>query len=250
MPRLVLLALFAAALSAQSPAPPAKVDKALRARVSEFYRYGMANKFRDAEKLVAQDSRDTFYNSNKTTCLSFEIQTIEYDAKFTRAHVLVLCEQTIMMPGFAGRAFKLPNGSTWKLDKGKWFWFVDPNAPVQTPFGAIKPSQSVGKAPGSPADIPTTPDFALNKVTVDRQSVEVKRGESAELTFTNSAPGTMNVSIGRIPTGLEVTPQRAALPRAGQAVFTIKAGPDAADATLEFEVEPTGESILVKATIK
>src|ERR1017187_551902 len=104
------------------PKPPAKVDAALRARVKDF-----------------------FYSGNKPKYLTFEISRIDYSADFTRAKVLVMCEQYIMMPGFSEHPMKVPTPSTWKLENGKWDWYVDQDGPYMPPAGKMTSGPFPGK---------------------------------------------------------------------------------------------------------
>src|SRR5262252_4422911 len=110
--RSIALCVCAASCLAQSPAdlfnrPPADVDKALRVRITEFYQDHVDGKFRQAEALVAEDTKDFFYSANKPKYLSFEIQRIDYSDGFTRAKATVLCEQYVLMPGFTDKPLKV-----------------------------------------------------------------------------------------------------------------------------------------------
>src|SRR5579871_2216187 len=96
--RLTTLTLIAAAACAQNPADlfnraPADIDQALRARISEFYQYHVTGEYRKAEALVAEDTKDFFYDHNKPRYLSFQISKIKYNEDFTKAEATVLCEQ-------------------------------------------------------------------------------------------------------------------------------------------------------------
>src|SRR5437763_1984007 len=106
MLRTTLLALFAASLFAQADdpfnRPPADVDRALRARIQEFYQFHIKGDFRHAEALVAEDTKDFFYSANKTKYLSAEISRIQYSDNFTKAKATILCEQYVMIPSFPG----------------------------------------------------------------------------------------------------------------------------------------------------
>src|SRR3954470_14312898 len=130
MHRIALLAVLATALFAQKvpkapPKPPARVDEALRARITEFYQYHVNEDYRKAEKLVSEDSQDFFYAHNKPHYLSFRITTIEYLDNFTKAKVTAICEQYLHGLGFEGRPLMVPSTSTWKVVDGKWYWWVD-----------------------------------------------------------------------------------------------------------------------------
>src|SRR6187401_2055965 len=116
MLRQLYLGILATALYGQAPAdlfhkPPAGVDEALRARINEFYRHHVKQQFRQAEALVAEDTKDFFYSHNKPQYLSFEISRIEYSKDFTKAKATIIGEQYIMMPGFTDKPMKIPQPS-------------------------------------------------------------------------------------------------------------------------------------------
>jgi hypothetical protein len=266
MARILALALFAIVLHAQDsvkPAekPPAKVDQALRARATQFYQDFVTGQFSDAETLVAQESRDYFIAMRKEKYVSCELGSIDYSDKFKLAQVAAVCERNVMFEGFAGHPMKYPVASEWKLERGKWYWHVDPNAPRVTPFGimgALRGAAGAGAPAGQPAPpaaLPTpaqltTMNVALHKVSADKQALALKAGESAGVTFSNSALGPMSVTLyGPPPEGLEVTPTHADLQQKGQATLTVKALEGAKPAVLNFQVSPTGEVIAIKIDI-
>jgi hypothetical protein len=233
--------------------PPAAVDKALRARVAQFYQDFVDGKFREAEPLVAKDTKELFFAMGKPQYFSFAIQNIKYSEKFTRANVLTVCQAMMMMPGLPGGAYPAAITSTWKLEKGKWVWYVDQATLQDSPFGKMGGGASASPAPGAVAAPPdtsfTSPDFALHKVTADKGSLSLKPGGSAEVTFSNSAQGTMSVSPNGKPPGFDITPARADMAQGGKATFTVKALPDAQAATLSFRIDPTTEIIEIKVAI-
>lgn len=265
MLRIVTLALIATALHAQdgvkpAPKPPSKVDRALRARVTQFYQDFVKGQFSDAESLVAPDTKDYFVSIRKERYVSFEIKQIDYSEKFTRAQVAAVCDRNVMMEGFAGRPLKTPVSSAWKLEHGKWYWYVDRTAPQMTPFGIIGAAMAAAGVgapvdqPAQPAAVPTpaalpTVDVALHKVSANKESLVLKAGESATVTFSNSAQGTMSVSVYGGPPTIEVTPARADLPQNGKATVTVKALEGAESVVLNFQVAPTGEFIAIKVVI-
>ena len=87
----------------QSPKPPSErtstedakvppeVDQALRARVAKFYQAHIDGKYRAADQLVAEDSKDAFFGMAKPHIKSFEIIRIDYSESFTKAEVALLC---------------------------------------------------------------------------------------------------------------------------------------------------------------
>ena len=254
--RLAAIALVMGVAWAQAPAqkaeekPPADVDAALRARIQEFYRYFETQEYRKAEKLIAEDSQDFFYNHNKPHYLSTSIQSIQYADHFTRATVVILAEQFIMMPGFAGKPMKVPTTSTWKIVDGQWFWAVDPVESRRTPFGVIPERSSAPSGAGSLPQIPTTADFALNLVKVESKSLELKPGSSSQVTFSNTARGIMNLSVQDLPEGVEATFDRPQLNIGSKALLTVVTGKNAKSGTIAIKVMPTNEMIAIKLTVK
>ena len=233
--------------------PPADVDKALRARIAEFYDFHVKGEFRKAEALVAEDTQDLYYSSSKTKYVSFEIGRIDYSDNFTRAKATVLCEQFIMLPGFLGKPIKIPMPSTWKLVDGIWYWYVDPAALRATPFGTANPGPAQGPASATksiPAIPTTVPDFIYKQVKADKESVALKPGESGHVTITNSAPGAMNISLtGSVP-GVEVMLDRTVLNTGEKAVLTVRAGDDAKSGVLSIQVEQTNQVIPIQVAIQ
>jgi hypothetical protein len=250
MHRILVVAAFATALSAQTatkpePAPPARVDQALRARVNEFYGYHITEQYRKAEALVSEESKDMFYAGNKPHYLSFEIKTIKYSDHFTKAYVQGVCEQHFQGLGFSGAPMKAPSISTWKVVDGKWFWYIDPEYLTKNPFGKIANAgmkAPVGAQAASPV-IPTTIDFVLNKVKLDKNVVVLKPNETQQLTFTNTAPGTMTLVLTQTLPGIEVTVDQAVLKAGDKAVVTLKANENPHTGTMSFRVDPTGETL-------
>ncbi len=251
---LSLLAPGAASLCAQNAdnpfdKPPAGVDKALRSRISEFYQYHVKGEFRKAELLVADDTKEFFYSHNKPSYLSFEIGRIQYSDNYKRAKATVICEQYVMVPGFASKPMKVPTPSTWKLVKGKWYWYVDQAALSSTPFGKMKAGPPSANG-GIPAVIPSSVEPFLKQVKADREAVTLKPGYSEQVTISNGAPGVMDVSLyGTIP-GVEAKLDHTSLKLADKAVLTIRAAEGAKSGLLTIRVEQTGEFIPIRVEIQ
>ncbi len=174
----VVLGIFAAgAMWAQtaapaaqaSPAAPPEVDAALRARITQFYQLEVEGKFRQAEQLVAEDTKDLYVGSSKPLYSSFEILSIAYAEDFTKARVIALVTRQLPVEGFLGHPVKTKAPSRWKVENGLWCYYVDPRTdlprtpfapgmPMAMPGGAAVPRVTVPVAPGSvPAAAPTAP---------------------------------------------------------------------------------------------
>ena len=250
MLRFGVFCLCASLCLAQSAAkPPAGVDEALRGRINQFFQDLVESKFRQAEALVADDSKDIYYNSQKPTYLSFTIKSIEYSDDFTRAKADTVCETLIAVEGFAGKPIKMTVGSTWKLTNGEWFLYIDPESMRKTPFGIMTGGPGT-RPPGAPATIPTDPGFALGKVKADKETITLKAGETGEVTFTNSAQGMMSISlVGRIA-GVDPKLDRMNLNSGEKAVLSLQTHAGAHSGTLSIQVEQTNEVIPIQVNIE
>src|SRR5580658_10741256 len=83
----------------QAADPPADVDAALRSRVQEFYQLQVDRKYRQAEQLVAADTKDFYYGSQKPDLKAFSIKSIKYAPDFESASVTVSLRRVILFPG-------------------------------------------------------------------------------------------------------------------------------------------------------
>jgi len=252
---LSLFALFTAVLSAQEPSelfhkPPADVDQALRARIGEFYDLHVKGDFRRAEALVAEDTKDFFYNGNKPRYLSFEIAKIKYNDDFTQAQVTVMCEQYIHFPGFEGKPMKVPTPSTWKFENGKWCWYVDQERLRDTPFGRMTPGSTPAAASTAPLTaIPTLQQFyAMFKA--DKESVTLPPGSTEKVTISNGSPGSMTVQLlGTLP-GIDAKLDQTQVKAGDRAVLTLHAGEGAKSGTLQLRLDPVGKIIPIQVAVK
>jgi hypothetical protein len=258
MHRFALFALFAAFAFAQpndpfKPKPPADVEAALRARVQEFFDLHVKGQFRKAEELVAEDTKDFFYTHNKPKYLSCETSKIDYSDNFTKANAVVLCEQYILMPGFADHPMKVPTPSTWKVENGKWYWYVDQDALRNTPWGRMTPGAFPEKGapppPPSLASIPTSADFVFKQIQLDKNEVRLKAGESAEVTISNRAPGPMGVSLSPALHHIEAKLDKSSVPAGGKSVLTLTAAKGAKSGVLNVQVEQTLQQLPIQITI-
>jgi hypothetical protein len=254
------LFLCAAGLFAQDAAkPPAEVDAALRQRAAEFFQYHVDGQYRKAEQLVAEESKDTYYNSDKPRYVRFTLDSVEYLDNFTRAKVRTTVGFTLSVPveGLMGKLVDVPITTDWKLDGGKWCWYSVPQTKLATPWGEMT---LVPKAPGAPPSlngssasapvIPSTPDFAMGKTKFEQQSLSLKPGGSAALTALNSAQGFAGLTVTGKPDGITLTPDSLNVPPAGKATFTVKAAAGAKSGQIRFETSPSSEILTVQITVE
>lgn len=250
---------------AQTSAPPAEtpppeVDQAVRARISEFYQDHVDGKFRQAEALVAEDTKDYFYSASKPRYLSYEIEKVEFSQGFTSAKATVRCGMYINIVGFQGAPMKVPIPSTWKLVDGQWYWYVDQKV-HESPFGLMnpgppKPPSGAAGTPGVAALIPTPEqmqalaDQLKTLVKADKTVVNLRPDASDQITLTNTSAGLMNVSIhGAIP-GVDVHIDHLDLKPHGNAVLGLKAQDGAKSGTISIQVDQTNQVIPIQVKIE
>jgi len=209
---LLLIAAGAALLAQQQPgnpppatavpqAPPA-LDQALRSRVQFFFQAHVDAKWRLADQVVAEDSKDNFFAMQKPRVLSFDIAKIEYSDNFQRAKVTVNCEEDMIMMGAGSVRLKMPRSSDWKLENGEWFWYFDPNAVRETPFGPMKYLTNGAPGEQSPPTQLTMPQGPSAKdiqtsIKLDKMEVSLKSNEpsSDTVTVSNGMPGWVTLAL-------------------------------------------------------
>lgn len=256
MHRTLILAAFAAAAFAQDPADlfnraPADVDQALRARITEFFRYHVTGEFRKAEALVAEDTQDYFYMNNKPHYVSFEIGKIEYSDGYTKAKALVVVKMPVMFPGFNGKVMEIPSPSYWKLVDGKWYWYLDKAMQNASPMGEMKagPPTADGVAPVIPM-IPATAEELFAQVKVDKAEVAVKTGTSDQVVIANGMSGPINLSIQGNLDGIQAAFDHAEVKPGEKATMTVKASEGATAGVLKIRVQQTGQAIPIQVVLK
>jgi hypothetical protein len=258
MRRIAILALLASCAAAQDPADlfnraPKSVDDALRARIDEFYQASVKGEFRKAEALVAEDTKDFFYDHDKPRMLSFEISRIEYSDGYTRAKATVLEERRVMFPGFAGKVMKIPTPSYWKIDDGKWCWYVDKSKLYETPFGIMKPGPAAADdtSPAAVlASLPSDPDELMKMVRADKSQVSLKTGESERIVIENAMKGPVTLSIQGKLDGIEAAFDHETIAAGGKATLVLKAAAGAKSGTLTVRAMPLGNEMPIQVMVK
>jgi hypothetical protein len=192
---------------------PAKVDRALRERATEFLQDQVEGNFRKAFELVADDSKDFYFSIQKTKIESFRIDEVVYSDKFTRATVRSTVVRKTNVMG--GPPIDIPSvvSDTWKLDRGKWMWYHDPKqdpvAPLLGLFGGAVGNQSAAKAGAelagkgvlpkdtSPQAVAAAAAALTPRAALDRTSLTFVTGTEAteEISFHNGNRGQIKVSV-------------------------------------------------------
>jgi hypothetical protein len=186
----------ASALLAQSSVfdrPPAGVEDALRARVAKFYQAFVDGKFRQADEVVAEDSKDEFFAANKRRFEAFQIEQVVFQDNFTKARVVTLLSTE--MGTFSGpMKVKAPQTTLWKLENGAWCWYVFHGARdmVDTPFGQVPKPKPEDTKSGPP---PAAPSFNMKNLS---RAVQPDR---REVQFDPRKPATERVTVKNLASG-------------------------------------------------
>ena len=201
--RLLFPAVAATAWAQQSNPAAVAAEKALRERAQTFYQLQTDEKYRQAEAMVADDTKDDYYNGKKPKIKGFTIDRIDLNDDLTKAKVLVKAKVLILMPGAGAQIFEMPTPTTWKLESGEWRWYIAPEAKIMTPFGKINTAgaspgggtlDTKGAAPGGIAD----PNLGAlqGEISISETSVELTRHKRDEqLTLRNGLPGPLDLRI-------------------------------------------------------
>ncbi len=165
--------------------------------MTKFFQAHVDGKFRVADQIVAEESKDAFFEMEKTRYLSFEILSITFSDNFTRARATVDCAQEMIVPIIGKTKMKMPRVSLWKLIDGEWFWYVNPVVERESPFGTLRPGPSAG-APGARQELPKGPSIeeVQRMVTADKSDLQVTADAAAQpVTLTNKLPGAVKLSL-------------------------------------------------------
>lgn len=204
---------------------PAGVAQALKERASQFFQYHVGPVNRRAIDLVAEDTQDFYYQSGKVQFVGFSLKEVTFTKDFQRAAVRLETTQPWEVQGLSTMA-TTPVVTTWKLENGKWVWFLDQQGQVRaaTPMGASAPPPAADKLlsltnPDGTLNLPK--DFAapervaaqamaiLNQGGLDKSSVTFTAGTAAQeqLLFKNGYGGQVTVALRDVPKipGLTVT---------------------------------------------
>lgn len=228
---------------------PRNVDDALRARVKEFYQDHVDGKFRKAELLVAEESKDGFYAANKPALEAFRLGDVAYSDGYKAAKVTIVGKMTMNFFGMgAPQVMDVPFPSFWKVEQGKWCWYINNDPNRITPFGKINP-QTTSQSKADPGTAFQMPDVKtiLEGVGADRTAVKLAQSEGAEeqVKIANRLPGAVKLQIEKAAyPGLEVKLDRADLRGGETAVLTVRAASKSFSAqTVRILVQPMNQAI-------
>jgi hypothetical protein len=176
---------------AQQPSPAAaEAEAALRTRVEQFYKLQVDKKFRQAESMVAEDSKDDYYNRAKQVINGFSIQQIELLDNNSRARVTIKGKIVLRASLIGAQEFEMSLPTSWKVENGQWVWYIDRELSGRTPFGRMTPPADTAKSAPALSSSGINPATLINPVTLDSTSVTLNASNPVQtVTVTNHLPG-------------------------------------------------------------
>jgi len=193
----------------QQQTAAAEADKALRARVTEFLQYHVEGNFRKAYDMIADDTKDDYFNSGKVQLKGFTIDKLVFNDDFTKATVTARLSRTMNVIGqeFQGM---VPSVTTWKIENGKWVWYnnevkVVGNTPMDPATGQ-RPTSATPPGNDTKDDLPKVFDdqtlanaakSILQQVGVDKLQVTLASNSVSEdkVVFHNGMPGSVQLEL-------------------------------------------------------
>jgi hypothetical protein len=239
---------------AQQPAPAAaEAEAALRARAEQFFQLQADKKFRPAEAMVADDTKDLYYNGRKFNINSFSIEKIELLEDNTRAKVTIKTKVTRAVPVMGIVVFDAPATTLWRLENGQWVYYIDQAAALETPFGTVNEQKGSGAPPPSSPSARIANLSALqNLVKIDKNSVDLALdGPSQTVTVSNELPGAVDLEL-QVPkiAGLSVQLEKKHLEAGEKTVIRLSAtGKDKGTGVVHLVVSPIAAQLDISVRI-
>ncbi len=238
-------------------APP-QIEDPLRENITKFFTAHVQGKFRQAEEVIADDSKDFYYNMEKQRYISFEIIRINYSENFTKATVVTAVEVDWRSPRIGVMRVKPPMTSLWKQENGKWVWYVIPQKDWDSPWGKMHPG------PDNPTNSKMMQLFkgvdvqdVAKQVAIDRTEMRLSGYESSrgEVVIANGMPGEIQLRLEAPPVaGLRVKLDKTTLKNGEQAHIVAEYKPPTPApkpaAAILVHVEPTGQVFRIALTFE
>lgn len=256
----LLLPVMAAMAWAQD-APPAAAqsstdpEAALRARAQEFFQLQVEKKYRPAEAMVADDTKDLYYDGRKFNISAFTIEKIEMRDSKDHATITIKAKVRKALPGAGIVDFETVTPTLWKVENGEWRYYIDQSAEANSPFGKFNPGKTDGGA-ATPKAISAQIDAVSsldNAVQADRKSVNLKAGGPEEtVTITNELPGGVDLDLETTKIeGLKAELEKRHLGANEKTVLHLHAtGSNAGSGVARISVSPLGTQLEVRFTIE
>jgi hypothetical protein len=220
-----------------TPGAPPEVDQALRARVSQFFQYHVDGDFRRAYDLVAENTKEEYFNSAKLRLRKFELDGIKYSRDFTKAEVTTTVSMNWNIR-IKENISIVPMITTWKIEDGKWVWYHEiKTGAMLTPMGpstiipGVNDQNSKARIPEhiDDAAVASAAQTIVKQVSIDKQNVSLASGKD-QVVVHNGSPGYVKLTRAAFPE----------LPGFSATFDRTQLGPNQ-DAVLKFEYKPADQ---------
>lgn len=267
--RIALSAIFLPMIAlGQLQTPAEQAEVALRARVTEFLQYHVDGNFRKAYDMVADDTKEEYFNTGKSRLTGFKIGDIKFTDNFTKATVTATMSKTVAVVG-QEMPITTPSTTTWKIENGKWVWYNDVKVSSVNPLDL---SSVLGPAPAAAAPknndkdtgglpknldekaIAAAAKSILQQVSVDRKEATLATDKPSEdkVVFHNGMPGSVQLELNApaIP-GFTAKLEQSNVRAGGDVpvVFRYEPGDSAVrkdPITVQLVVQPTNQSFMIR----
>jgi hypothetical protein len=249
----------AIAWSQQAPtttqASVSEAEAALRARVDEFYRLLVDKKFRQAEALVVEDSKDMYYNWGKPDIKGFDIKSVEFLDGGRAAKVTLTVKMIMAVAGAAPVVFNMPSPSTWHLEQGQWSLWIDPDINLVTPMGKIPPRPKTGVDSAAAAPASPSIDTLRNQVLLDQTEVTLTADSPAvSVTVLNPSAAAVDLTLDERSRGIpglvtKIAPAHLGSLEQGSVLFGVEKGVKLSE-TVKIVVAPGNQILEIQVTAK
>ena len=233
-------------------APP-HIEEALRERVDFFFQAHVDGKFRLADAVVHEDSKDAFFASAKRQYKSYDIIRINYSEDFTRADVVVSVETDFTFPAIGKQVVNIAVASKWRYDQDQWWWYLPPAAEGgrESPFGKLTPSDVEGAAnPAERLQKMPKPEDIQNLIKVEKRMavVDCAAGKTDTIVIQNDMNGPISVRLSPPdPDGYIAEPGSGDVPPNGNLSIVFRCDPDSSSTLNAYQgalrISPTNQVI-------
>jgi hypothetical protein len=263
MYRIALFAILGTAAFAQTEAapaekPPAELERTVLARVNEFYAMMLKHQYRQAEALIADDTKDYYYGGAKPDVRKYEVLSVEFSDHLTRAKALTRCTEPVVVAGFPPGEMNVTIPSLWKLENGNWYLYEDPDKitnpsglgnKIQSAIDKVQAAKPSAAPPDLPREIPTDPNFALGKLSLDRSEIKLTTARVEKVMISNASAGPVTLEYGYPLPGVEAKLDRTELGKGEKAYLTLTAGKQPEGGFYYLRAMPTGEALRITVII-
>jgi hypothetical protein len=239
--------------------PPAELERTVLARVNDFYAMMLKHQYRQAEALIAEDTKDYYYGGAKPDVRKYEVLSVAFSDHLTRAKALTKCTEPVVMAGFPPGEMTVTVPSLWKLEDGNWYLYEDPDkitnpsglrSKIQSAIDGAAAANGLDGPAGMPKEIPKDPSFVLGKLTLDKTEVKLTAGGVEKIIVSNSSSGPVTLEPGYPLAGIEATLDRTELAKGEKATLTLTAGKQPSGGSYYLRAMPTGEAMRINVVVQ